>query len=153
MTFCCYIRGFHYWKLDFCCGWPSPASRRSSLWGRPGVPLKEADTLRDLISSEPSRDVQGLQSIKFFSLEIPGTLEIPCPVWLRCLLEGPTTTAPLFHLQDFPKSQTACHHHPYTTHNPYTTQGSCYSPYKPMGFGGVQKFDNATKASLPTFRK
>lgn len=73
--------------------WLFTASGKSSLWGRPGMPLREIHTLREPIPSEPSSDGQALQSIK-----LPGTVEVPCLVWLRFLLEGPTPTIHLFHL-------------------------------------------------------
>lgn len=57
--------------------------------------------------SKPSSNAQALKSTKSFSSEVLVTLEVPCPVWLWCLLEGPATIVSLSCVQDLPRRLTA----------------------------------------------
>ena len=74
------------------------------------LPLKKTDALRDapppggtIDLSKPSSNAQALKSTKSFSSEVLVTLEVPCPVWLWCLLEGPATIVSLSCVQDLPR--------------------------------------------------
>lgn len=54
-------------------------------------------------SKPSSRPLRGLKSTKSFSSEVLVTLEVPYPVWLWCLLEGPATIVSLFLCPRFPR--------------------------------------------------